>query len=473
VIAATVTLALAGTLAVVTQDNTSLRAAASDNAAQQAQLAQGDLLEVRGQRLDHLQVWDHRRERAGYVRATQVQPLATTPQQAPQLLAVLRFLRDQPGQEALGIAYVAAYLKAVPAADLNAEPFAALGQMAERLAQRASRAQGAASHLDVAATYGVRFNSIEMDRAVRACYEGQAWRQVLAMPANPEQRLQAVLGLTRPACVSPTLNPRQRRETLQQHASWLGRVSDADLAALTATQRNRLHLRRAGVWAQLAFEQVRAEGAAPATARHAVDQLAAVQRDALADDDRAEAQEAALQVAASRWAAEPAVQQLDHRQLRLSTEPGEPGQRCLVLHHTSGGSELLRRCTHGVVWLNSARLSSAGDAAAVAVQPLPGWRELWVLRRQAGGWVVQVLPPAPADPVLGTIEFAGFVPGAPKLLVAREAREGQAGGRTNKRFEVLQLDTLAVDKSASDPALLALFNRWQDAAWKRTTVLLR
>jgi hypothetical protein len=73
-------LALVSTLAVVTQDNTSLRAAASDSAAHQAQLTQGDLLEVRGQRLDHLQVWDHRRERAGYVRASSVQPLATTQQ---------------------------------------------------------------------------------------------------------------------------------------------------------------------------------------------------------------------------------------------------------------------------------------------------------------------------------------------------------------------------------------------------------
>ena len=41
----------------------------SEAAAVQAELTQGDLLEVRGARLDHLQVYDHRRERAGFVRS--------------------------------------------------------------------------------------------------------------------------------------------------------------------------------------------------------------------------------------------------------------------------------------------------------------------------------------------------------------------------------------------------------------------
>ena len=40
-------------------------------------------------------------------------------------------------------------------------------------------------------------------------------------------------------------------------------------------------------------------------------------------------------------------------------------------------------------------------------------------------------------------------------------------------FEVLSLDTLAVDKQASTPSLLAAFGKWQDAAWKRQTVSLR
>ena len=46
-------------LAIVTQDATPLRAAPAGATTTQAMLAPGDLLEVRGERLDHLQVYDH------------------------------------------------------------------------------------------------------------------------------------------------------------------------------------------------------------------------------------------------------------------------------------------------------------------------------------------------------------------------------------------------------------------------------
>ena len=62
-------------LAIVTQDPTPLRAAPVGSTTTQALLTAGDLLEVRGERLDHLQVYDHQRERAGYVKASQVRPL--------------------------------------------------------------------------------------------------------------------------------------------------------------------------------------------------------------------------------------------------------------------------------------------------------------------------------------------------------------------------------------------------------------
>ena len=65
-------------LAIVTQDQTPLRAAPAGAATTQAMLSPGDLLEVRGERLDHLQVYDHQRERAGYVRATQVRRAAAS-----------------------------------------------------------------------------------------------------------------------------------------------------------------------------------------------------------------------------------------------------------------------------------------------------------------------------------------------------------------------------------------------------------
>jgi len=85
------------TLAIVTQDQASLRAAARDSSAQNAVLWQGDVLEIRGRRGDYLQVYDHRRERAGYVREVQLRRVSLAPGEAPELLAVVRFLRDTPG----------------------------------------------------------------------------------------------------------------------------------------------------------------------------------------------------------------------------------------------------------------------------------------------------------------------------------------------------------------------------------------
>jgi hypothetical protein len=137
---------------------------------------------------------------------------------------------------------------------------------------------------------------------------------------------------------------------------------------------------------------------------------------------------------------------------------------------TGQAAPLARRCTYGSVWLASARAEPQGRALALAVQPLAGWRELWVFRRRAEGWAVDVLPPAASEPGLGYLEFAGWVPGTSKLLVAREAK---VEGRFKRSFEVLSLETLAAEKQASTPSLLALFGKWQDPAWKRATVSLR
>ena len=62
------------------------------------------------------------------------------------------------------------------------------------------------------------------------------------------------------------------------------------------------------------------------------------------------------------------------------------------------------------------------------------------------------------------------MPGGRKMLAAREVRSGE---RIVKRFEVVDIATLAVDKHADAPASLSLFYRWQDAAWKRETIALR
>ena len=131
-------LAFAATLAIVVRDHTPIRAAPSSSAAELTALSQGDVLEIRGERAGYLKVYNYRRERGGYLRGDVVRPLGVTEADAPQLLAVLRFLRDSAGSESLGISYGAAYLKAIPARALTAEPFDAIARMAERLADAAS-----------------------------------------------------------------------------------------------------------------------------------------------------------------------------------------------------------------------------------------------------------------------------------------------------------------------------------------------
>lgn len=460
-------------LAIVTQNQASLRAAPRDSAAHQAVLWQGDALEIRGQRMDYLQVYDHRRERAGYIKTSQVRTTALSPLDAPELLSVVRFLRDTAGAEALGISYAAAYLRAVPAQAMSPEAFDAIGTMADRLARRASPplAKGnettLSAHLEAVAQHGVAMKTFEREGGMQICYEGEMFRRLLAMPsADADQRARAALGLTRHECANPDLAP-QARLALDQ---WRAEVLDQVPAnGVTATLNNRVHLRRSGVWAALAFAQARqAQGPlSQATAQRALQALAAVNKAELTDDDQVEYNNTAVRVGAVRWAAEPAV--VSPGKLSIATSAGAPGETCVTLQN-SQAAPLAKRCTYGLVWTASARSNASGNALALAVQPLATWRELWVFRQTAQGWVIDVMPPATSSPALGYLEFAGWVPGTNQLLVAREAR---MEGRFVHRFEVLRLDTLSADKQASSPDLLQAFSRWQDPAWKRGTVALR
>jgi len=460
--------------AIVVQDQVPLRASAKDSAQQQAVLWQGDALEVRGERLDFLQVYDHRRERAGFVRSSQVRVLSTQPEAAPDLLAVVRFLRDTSGAEALGIAYAAAFLKAAPANAIGAEPFDALGEMAQRLARRASsnknKANDAqiAAHLEVVASYGLTIRSFERDGRMTLCYDGEAFRRVLALSSTDEQKARAALALTRPDCIDPNLSPLALADLDHWRADVLERVPRANLPEYL---KNRLRLRNAMVWASLAFERTRKGVPAQEAAQLAIAELAAVNKNELADDDQAAYNDAAMRAGASRWAAEPALANPPPG-LTIVSAAGEPGQTCVKLldKKRDAAHPLLQRCTFGTVWTNSARANAYGTALAVAVQPLAAWRELWVFHLGSDGWRIDVLPPADDGPDVGYIEFAGWVPGASKMLAARESR---VGGKFVHSFEVLDLETLAVQKHADNPEALSLFYRWQDPQWKRQTLSLR
>jgi hypothetical protein len=492
--AATV-LALAATLAIVTQDQTALRAAPRESAQQQAALWQGDVLEIRGQRMDHLQVYDHRRERSGFVKASQVRTTSLEAAQAPELLSVLRFVRDTPGAEALGVGYAAAYLKAAPVSDITAEPLDVLGSLADRLARRASARQGKvndaalAAHLEVVASYGVTLKSYERDGSMQICYDGDAFRRVLAMPsATAPQQARAALGLTRHECMDPQLRPHERFQVDRWRAEVLDRVN---LSQLPDTLKNRMQLRRAGVWSAVAYEYTRrlddeqavvsVSTDSKAAAQRAIDALAAVNKSELTDDDQLEYTEAALRTSASRWAAEAAPVALPNRPGRLTvlTQASEPGQTCVLLVDAAKTAEqaakapLHRRCTFGTVWASSASASPDGRALTLAVQALDTWRELWVFRRGEQGWTVDVLPPASSTlvgPDIGYSEFAGWVPGGERLLMVRESR---VDGRFKRSFEVVSLKDLTTEKQASQASLLVLFSRWQDPAWKRQTLSLR
>ena len=162
--------------------------------------------------------------------------------------------------------------------------------------------------------------------------------------------------------------------------------------------------------------------------------------------------------------------------LTFAAQAGDQsGQTCVQLHDAKrgdGAAPLARRCTWGSVWLASARVAADGKTAVLAVQPLDGWTELWVFRATRKGWAVDVLPPVAASETgIGYIEFAGFVPGQPKLLVAREAK---VGSKWHRRFEVLKLDGgYAPERSANSPQQLAAFSRWPDPGWKQGTISLR
>jgi hypothetical protein len=461
-------LALTAVLAIVVEDHTALRAAPSTTATELTTLWQGDVVEVRGARAGYWKVYNYRRERGGYVRQELVQTIGAAAADAPQLLAVLRFLTDTPGEEALGISYGAAYLNAVPPQSLSADALDAIARMAERLAEQASGRNtraGIAAHLEVVEQFGIRMHTFERAGRMQVCYDGELFRRVLAMSsAGAEARAHAALALTRPECIDPTLGPLLRATQDEARRDLLDALGEE---GLSAPLRSRLHARRAAVWAMLAYEAARRGAPAGAPALRALGELLAVHVEELPEELRAEYTDAALQVSAVRFA----VMALPRpAPLMLQTANGAPGETCVTLQTAPGAAPLLRRCTYGIVWLASAQPFAQGRALALAVQPLPGWRELWLFRAGAEGWTVAVLSPGLEEPEAGYVDFAGFAPASGRVLIAREVTEH---GRLTRRFEELRLSDLALVRAASRPELLADFGRWQDARWHRDTLALR
>ena len=464
-------LALAAALAIVVQDHASVRAAPKSSATELTTLWQGDVLEIRGESAGYLKVYNYRRERGGYLASEAVRPVDFNEANAPELLAILRFLRDTPGSEALGISYGAAYLKAVPTRALTAEPFDAIARMAERLADQASgsntRLIDIAAHIEVVEQFGIHLRSFERNGRMQVCYDGELFRRVLSLAsATSEERAHAALGLTRPDCIDSNIDPIQRASVDDERRELLDKIDEHDLSGMT---RSRIHARRAGVWASITFEQARRRELPALAAQRALTELLAVNPNDLGDDRRSEYVDAVVRVGAIRWAAITPAPQTGP--LTLSATAGDPGQTCIALQDSRrpGNTTLVQRCTYGIVWMASAQAIPPGPALVLAVQPLESWRELWIFHQSAGTWTIDVLSPGSDEPEEGYIEYAGFAPHTHCLLIAREVKDR---GRFRRRFEELRLNDLALVQQESAPELLPDFGRWQDVVWRRDTLAL-
>ena len=437
------------------------------------------MLEIRGAKLDYLQVYDHRRERAGFVKISAVRQTQTTPEEASELLVVLRHLRDTPGSEALGIAYFAAYVKAAPAEKIGVETFDILGTLAERLAKRASSASKASEasamrSVETAAAYGVKMTNIERNGRIQLCYDGEAFRRVLALAttadAHAPMRARAALALTQPECIDPNEQPLVR----VKHDQWRAEVLEkVDVLKLSDYLSMRIHARRAAVWSSVAFNAARRGEDANDSAQRAMQAFMQINKTGVADEDQSAYDEAAVRVSAIRWMTEATritTQKVNVQKLTVQTRAGEPGQTCVQLFAPTSKTMLVERCTYGVIYANSAASNASGTALALAVQPVDAWREMWVFQRGADGWRVEVMPPSANLPDAGYVEFAGWVPGGTHMLAVRESK---IEGRVKKTFELLRIDTLTVEKKADAPSSLSTFYRWQDAGWKKQTLALR
>lgn len=462
-------LAAAITAAVVVSDHVALRATDDRTAAQQAVLWKGDWLEVRGGKRGWVKVYDHRHERAGWVMARQVKQIELEESSAPAVRAVVEFLRDTPGQESLGIAYAAIYLKVAPKGAIDAPIMITLGAMADRLAHRASTAGGdaaAAEQLEVARSWGIVLTSVEQPEGARICYDGSAFHAGLALAPGPSDAATAVLALTDPGCEPPGLGATQRVARDEARLALLERVEPARVGGPTG---NELRIRRAEIAAELAWADARKGDLAGAAklADEAVTAFARVDRPELAEDDEVAYASAALAIAASRWAALPV---LSVTGLTLKLADGEPGETCISIVPAKGAASAAR-CTHGQVWPASLRASKDRGAVAIAVEPLPGWLELWMFRRGAdGGWLVDILAPNTEGPDRGYVELAGWSPDGTHALIVRESRSGAS---VKKSYEDVTLATLAADHTSSTLAGLGAMKRWASAEWRQRTIALR
>lgn len=476
--------------AIVIQDQSPMLSAPKDSARQQAILWSGELVEVRGEKQNYLQIYDYKRERSGYLLKSKAKTLNLNEQEAPQLLSVLRYVQQQDNSEALSIGLAAAWLQSATTKTVNgpegAEVLNILGLKAEQLADKASRdiqlgnyaATRQAAYFDVLKGYGVRFNSYEYGDKIHVCYDGEAFRRVLALPATDEQKADAALALTRSECNDPNLSVTDKQIVNQWQADILDKVDDSKLPTWKA---NQIKLRRAIVWGNLAFRRARLEKeearkTATLAAENAIVSLAGINKEELIENDLKEYNNAIMAVNASRWALLPKNQSplaKAGKHLYVEVVAKETGESCITLLDEKHSIEkpLAQRCTFSKVWLTSATKNQENTALSIAVQPTEQWRELWIFYKKGNSWAINILPPSPSTPDMGYAEFAGWVPGGKKMLVAQEARSEEKYYPV--RYSLINIDSLTVERQHRVANELGAFQRWQDPLWKQQSVSIR
>jgi hypothetical protein len=482
--------ALAITVALVVEDQAPLRASAHETAPRQTSLALGEWLEVRGERQGYLQVYDHRRERPGYVRPAMVRSYVVDESSAPKLETLIEYLKDGSGEESLGIGYVALFLRAAPPQAVSADIFDALGTMAERLARRASARTARASEtslaaqLEVAESYGVKFVSFDEEGRTRICYDGEAFRRVLALGGTNAARVRAALALTDPTCVDPALGSTAALTLARWQAGVLDAVDPKGLGPdVPEYEVARLRVRRSTVQAELAYCAARANDLplAKEASASAKREFTLADPSAFVEGDRLTYEEAAIHSATVRWVDEPETVAGGSSRLDIHVAPGLPGQTCVRLTTRAASQAApFEHCTYGVVWTSSIRVAPNDACVAMVVQPLAGWTELLVLHEKEGEWVADTLAPATVDPELGYVELAGFSPDGAHLLLVREwLTTGPLGSphtiapRVQKTFQLVTAGDLTIEKSAVTLANFPTFRRWEALDWQHGTLALR
>ena len=216
-------LALAAALAIVVQDHTRCARAPRSGATELTTLWQGDVLEVRGERAGYLQVYNYRRERGGYFRSEAVRPVGLSAARCARAARGAALPARQPGLRGARDQLRRRLSQGSARKRATAEPFEAIARMAERLADEASGERSliaeVGAHLEVVGQFGIHMRSFERNGRMQVCYDGELFHRVLGLAAaSAEERALAALGLTRPDCIDPALDPLRAHPSIRSAA---------------------------------------------------------------------------------------------------------------------------------------------------------------------------------------------------------------------------------------------------------------